>query len=123
MPRATQPDHFEPTRVELGHFDGSFVAFAAGVEQQRLSQWLRNDLRERSRKLHGTARDHSREKMQRRVAAFLDGSDDVRMAVPDGCAHLAGREVQYLLARGIPHVAATGLVDDLRIDIPTVANQ
>ena len=61
--------------------------------------------------------------MQRGVATLPDRRDDVRMVVADGRTHLAGREVEDPLARGIPHVATLRLLDDFRIGIPTVADQ
>ena len=61
--------------------------------------------------------------MQRGVAALLDGRDDVRMTVPDGGAHLAGREVEDFLAAGVPDVAALRPLHDFRIDVAAVANQ
>ncbi len=109
--------------MQLGHLDRRFVAFAAGIDEQRLRERLGDDLRERLGKLHDAARDHAGEQMQRGVAALFDGGDDVRMVVADGGAHLARREVEDLPALRVEDVAALRLLDDLVVGVAAVADQ
>src|SRR5438105_5545549 len=45
------------------------------------------------------------------------------MIVANGCAHLAGGEVQNFLSGPSPYVAALRLLDDFRIDIAAIADQ
>ena len=47
VPRAAEADDLEAARAELRHLDRRFVAFAAGVDEERPSERLRNDLRDR----------------------------------------------------------------------------
>jgi hypothetical protein len=94
MPRSPEGDHLEAAAVELGHLDGSVVALASGVHEERLRKRLGEDLRERLRQVDHAPRNHSGEEMQRRLAALADRGDDVRVVVPDRGAHLAGGEVE-----------------------------
>ncbi len=123
VPRAAEPDHFKAARIKLGHLDRGFVAFAARAQQKRFAQRPGDDLRQLFRQLHDAARNHAREEMQRGVAARFDGRHDVRMAVPDGGAHLAGGEIQNSLSGSIPDVASLRAFHDFRIDVAAVADQ
>ena len=83
--------------VHLGHAQGYFIAFGAGVDEDGLGQAGRHPV---ARQRGGQPRDHlgnhAAEQVEGVLARQPDRLDDGRVVVADGGAHLAGGEIQDL---------------------------
>ncbi len=122
VPGLREADHLPLAGHQLGDPDRGLVGLAAGRQQHRLRE-IRHQGGQRFGEVDHGGRYHRGEQVVQPADMVAHGGDDLRVAVAEDRAHLAGGEVENPAAVGVVQEGALGAHRDEGHEVPAVAHQ